>query len=125
MRRKKVDFYQVDGVPMLAPDADPAFTFTDLDASDSGRDESGIMHRIVVREKVGTWGFVYSHLTDAEYAYLLGLFSGKDTFAFTHPRPGSSNETQVSTCYCSNYSITWRNARTGTWRNFKFNIIEC
>ena len=120
-----VDFYRIDGVPMPAPDAEPVFTFTDLDASDAGRDESGVMHRVVVREKVGSWSFAYSHLTDAEYAALGALFAGKATFAFTHPKPGSSTETQVSTCYCSNYSIAWRNARTGTWRNCKFNIIQC
>lgn len=120
-----VEFYKIDGMALPAPDADPEFTFTDLDASDSGRDESGVMHRIVVREKVGTWSFCYSHLTDADYRYIVGLFAGKATFAFTHPKPGSSAETEVSTCYCSNYGISWRNARTGTWRNLKFNIIQC
>ena len=44
----------------------------------------GVMHRIVVREKVGTWGFTYSRLTDAQYAYLVGLFAGKAQFSFTH-----------------------------------------
>lgn len=120
-----VEFYKIDGMALPAPDADPEFTFTDLDASDSGRDESGVMHRIVVREKVGTWSFCYSHLTDADYRYIVGLFAGKATFAFTHPKPGSSTETEVSTCYCSNYGISWHNARTGTWRNLKFNIIQC
>lgn len=123
--RKEVTFYQIDGQPMLAPDTEPEFTFTDLDSSDSGRDESGVMHRIVVREKVGTWSFAYSHLTDEQYAYLVGLFAGKSQFSFTHPRPGSSTETETSTCYCSNYSIAWRNARRGTWSNLKFNIIQC
>lgn len=123
--RALTELYQIDGRPMPVPDADPDLSFTDLDASDSGRDESGVMHRIVVREKVGSWGFVYSSLTDEEYAYLTGLFAGKVTFAFTHPRPGSSAETQVSTCYCSSYSIAWHNARRGLWRNLKFNIIQC
>ena len=67
----------VDGRPMPAPDAEADFSFTDLDASDSGRTEDGVMHRIVVREKVGAWGFAYSHLTDEELAYLKGLFAGK------------------------------------------------
>lgn len=123
--RSDVDFFRIDGQPLPAPDADPAFSFADLDASDSGRDESGVMHRIVVREKVGSWTFCYSHLTDAEYNRIIGLFAGKATFAFTHPRPGSSTETEVSTCYCSNYSIAWRNARTGLWNDLKFNIIQC
>ena len=74
--RQKVNFYQVDGIPMLAPDAEPEFSFADLDASDSGRDESGVMHRIMVREKVGTWSFSYAHLSDEELAYLRNLFAG-------------------------------------------------
>ena len=71
--RAMTELYQIDGRPMPVPDADPDLSFTDLDASDSGGDESGVMHRIVVREKVGSWGFVYSSLTDEEYAYLTGL----------------------------------------------------
>lgn len=123
--RKTVPFYQIDGQPMLAPDADPQFTFNDLDSSDSGRDESGVLRRIVVREKVGSWSFAYSYLTDEEYAAIVHLFSGKPTFAFTHPTPGSSTDTSISTCYCSNYSISWRNAHSGLWKNLKFDIIEC
>lgn len=122
---QKVDFYQIDGQPMLVPDAEPEFSFSDLDAADSGRDESGVMHRIVVREKVGTWGFSYSHLTDAELSYLTGLFAGKATFRFTHPVFGDSKNTQTCTAYMSQNSAVWKNQRTGTWKNFKFNIIEC
>lgn len=117
--------FQIDGKPLYAPDADVSPSYTDLDSSDSGRDASGVMHREVVREKVATWPFSYAALTDAEYAYLVGLFAGKATFAFTHPRAGSSTGTVTTTCYCSNYSIAWRSARDGTWRNLKFNIIEC
>lgn len=117
--------FQIDGQPLYAPDADVTPSYADLDSSDSGRDASGVMHREVVREKVATWPFSYASLTDAQYAYLVGLFAGKATFAFTHPRAGSSTETVTTTCYCSNYSIAWRSARDGTWRNLKFNIIEC
>lgn len=123
--RAKVDFYQVDGLPMPAPDAEPEFSFADLDAADSGRDESGVMHRVVVREKVGTWGFSYSHLTDEELSYLRGLFAGKAQFTFTHPVLGDSNATETCTAYMSQCSAVWKNQRTGDWRNFKFNIIQC
>lgn len=125
MARTKIDFYQIDGQPMLAPDHDPEFSFSDLDASDSGRTEDGVMHRIVVREKVGTWGFTYSHLTDAELAYLKGLFAGKAQFTFTHPVFGDSNATETCTAYCSQYSATWKSKITGEWQNCKFNIIQC
>ena len=123
--RTKVDFYQVDGVPMLVPDEEPEFSFADLDASDSGRDESGVMHRLMVREKVGTWSFSYAHLTDEELAYLRGLFAGKVQFTFTHPVFGDSNATETCTAYMSQYSAVWKNQRSGLWRNFKFNIIQC
>lgn len=123
--RQKVDFYQVDGQPMPAPDEEPEFSFADLDASDSGRDESGVMHRIVVREKVGTWSFSYAHLSDEDLAYLRNLFTGKAQFTFTHPVFGSSNATESCTAYMSQYSAVWKNQRTGQWRNFKFNIIQC
>lgn len=123
--RQKVDFYQVDGQPMPAPDEEPEFSFADLDASDSGRDESGVMHRIVVREKVGTWSFSYAHLSDEDLAYLRNLFAGKAQFTFTHPVFGSSNATESCTAYMSQYSAVWKNQRTGQWRNFKFNIVQC
>lgn len=123
--RQKVNFYQVDGAPMLAPDAEPEFSFADLDASDSGRDESGVMHRIMVREKVGTWSFSYAYLSDEELAYLRGLFAGKAQFAFTHPVLGDSNATETCTAYMSQCSALWKNQRTGQWRNFQFNIIQC
>lgn len=125
MARAMTNCYQVDGQPMPAPDADAEFSFTDLDAGDSGRDESGVMCRIVVREKVGTWGFVYSHLTDEELAYLKGLFAGKATFAFTHPVFGGSDASETCTAYLSQYGAAWKSKATGTWRNFKFHIIEC
>lgn len=123
--RTKVEFYQVDGVPMLAPDEEPEFSFADLDASDSGRDESGVMHRLMVREKVGSWSFSYACLTDEELRYLWDLFAGKVQFAFTHPVFGDSGATETCTAYMSQCSAVWKNQRTGQWRNFTFNIIQC
>lgn len=123
--RSKVDFYQVDGVPMLVPDGEPGFSFADLDAADSGRDESGVMHRMLVREKVGSWDFTYDYLTDEELTYLRDLFAGKAQFSFTHPVLGSSGETESCTAYMSQCSAVWKNRRTGLWRNFTFTIIQC
>lgn len=123
--RSKVDFYQVDGVSMLVPDGEPGFSFADLDAADSGRDESGVMHRMLVREKVGSWDFTYDYLTDEELTYLRDLFAGKAQFSFTHPVLGSSGETESCTAYMSQCSAVWKNRRTGLWRNFTFTIIQC
>lgn len=120
---KLFEDYLIDGEPMLVPDADVSLSFADLDSSDSGRDESGIMHRIVVRERVATWGFNYSNLTAEEYRYMRALFAGKPEFAFIYRNlEGDLVETRA---YCSNESITYHNARLGLYKNLKFNIIEC
>ena len=119
------NLFQIDGKSLYAPDCDIEPSYSDLDSSDSGRDEAGYMHREVVREKVATWPIAYSCLTDDEYKYTIGLFAGKATFQFTHPKAGSSTETETTTCYCSKYGIAWHNAKTKQWKNLKFNIIEC
>ena len=116
------DNYKVDGVPILIPDDDAVLTRTDLDSNDSGRDEAGFMHRIMLRSRVRTWEFNYAHLTVAEYAYMKSLFDGKSEFAFTFTESGVTGAT---TAYCSNDSITYKNAVTGQYENLKIKIIEC
>lgn len=115
--------YKIDGAPMLVPDADVDISEEDLDSSDSGRDESGVMHRVVVRRMVKVWGFKYSELTAAEHKYIKSLLKNKDNFAFTYrDEDGYIVETRA---YCSKNSITYHNARLGLYKNFKLNIIEC
>lgn len=111
--------FLINGKPVLVPDQDVEISRSDLEADDSGRDESGYLHRIVTRERMRTWTFSYDFLTKAEYEYLMGLFAGNPTFAFTYDG--------VNSCiaYCSEDSITWRNARTGEYRNLSLCIIEC
>ena len=116
------DNYMVDGAPILIPDDDAVLTRTDLDSNDSGRDEAGFMHRILLRSRVKTWEFNYSHLTAEEYAYMKSLFDGKSEFEFTFTEDGT---TAVTIAYCSNDSITYKNAATGQYENLKIKIIEC
>lgn len=118
MARALFDQFLINGKPMFAPDADIEFSYEDLDDEESGRDESGVMHRMPVRQNVGSWGFTYSVLTQEEKDYLDGLFAGKATFKFT-----VSGE--VKTCYRSGVTVSWQNARTGLWRGCGFTIIEC
>ena len=115
--------YQIDGKPLLIPDADVELSFSDLDDGDSGRDEAGYMHRIVVRYRVGSWTFRYFRLTAQEYQYMRSLFAGKTDFVFTYrDLEGKPAKTRA---YCSNDSITYRDAALGEYRNFQFSIIEC
>lgn len=119
------DLYQINGKNLLAPDQDVEMSFEDIDAADAGRDESGYMHRNVVRSKLGVWNFVYSHLTQAEYSYLLSLMPTGGTFTFTYPDPVDSTKRKKTTAYLSGYGVVWHSARTKDYRNMKFSVIEC
>ena len=114
--------YKVDGRPILLPDENIAISRTDLDSAESGRDESGIMLRTVVRHRVQTWEFSYSYLTAEEYRYLKDLFAGKTEFRFSYNDDGV---TRLTTAYCSADSVTYRNARTGSYTGMKIKIVEC
>jgi hypothetical protein len=117
--------YLIDGKPMPLPDQEVEMSFEDLDHAEAGRDEAGFMHRMVARYKVGSWGFQYSHLTQQTYTELLQLLPQSGSFVFSYPDPMNPEQYKHTTAYLSRYGIVWRNARTGLYRNLKFNIIEC
>ena len=123
--RATTTLFQINGVPMLVPDAEVQSSYEDLDSADSGRDESGVMHRIPVRYKVSSWSFSYDHLTEAEKQYMESLFPDAASFEFTHPDRVDSSILTTTQAYRSKYSISWKNAITGTWSGYGFNIIEC
>lgn len=123
--RVKSDLFTINGKPFLAPDANVSMSYEDIDGEESGRDEAGYMHRVVVRYKVGTWSFEFSHLTEEDKQYMESLFPDAPDFEFGHPSRLDATVQEVTTCYRSKYSISWYNARMGQWRNYKFNIIEC
>ena len=123
--RAKTELFLINGQPMLVSDAEVGVSYEDLDSSDSGRDESGVMHRIPVRYKVGSWSFTYSHLTEEEKQYMESLFPDAADFTFTHPDRLDSSVAVSCKAYRSKYGISWRNAKTGLWSNYSFNIIEC
>ena len=120
------DFYydfQINGKPILVPDADVVWEYNDLDSDESGRDESGVMHRIVLRESVRKCSLPYAVLTQEEYLYMRSLLDGKSQFEVRY-RDHSGNVVQMN-AYHSNHSITVHNARTGLYKNYKISIIEC
>jgi len=123
--RAKTNLFQINGKPMLVADADVAVSYSDLDAADSGRDEGGFMHRIVMRYKVGSWKFTYSHLTEEEKQYMESLFPDEVNFQFLHPSHRDAGVMEQTLCYRSKYDISWKNARTGLWCGYGFSIIEC
>ena len=123
--RKTTELFLINGLPMLVPDAEVGVSYEDLDSADSGRDESGVMHRIPVRYKVGSWAFSYSHLTEEEKQYMESLFQDAATFQFRHPSRQDASKVEVTKCYRSKYGISWKNARRGLWSGYSFSIIQC
>ena len=84
MRAVTEDF-AVNGKPMLAPDMGVQVSYEDIDGASAGRDQSGYMHRRMVRCKVPSWTFTYNHITEEERAYTEALFGSDAVFTFTHP----------------------------------------
>lgn len=113
----------IDGQPILVPDADIAISYEDLDSSESGRDEGGFMHRIVLRERVKKIPLSYSFLDRDEYRYMESLFQGKPQFRVDCRDENGSPLSFIA--YRSKYSITLHNVKTGAYKNYNFNIIEC
>lgn len=122
---KTTDLFQINGMPLLVPDAGVGFDFEDLDDDSSGRDESGYMHRFVVRYDVGKWSFSFSGITEEEKRYIESLFPKAPYFEFTHPSAENSEVLVTEPCYRSKRSMSWFNAKEGVWKNYRFNIIQC
>ena len=117
--------FQINGAAMIAPDENMEMSFEDIDAADAGRDESGVMHRSMVRRKVGKWSFHYTHLSQEDLAYMESILPREGSFTFTHPALNNCAVTESCTAYLSGYSLQWRGLRSKTYRDLKFNIIEC
>ena len=122
---QKTELFKINGKPFLVPDAEVTFSYEDLDDRDSGRDESGYMHRIVARHKVMSASFSFSVLNNAEMMYMESLFPEEAAFDFTRPSRLDPEKQVTTRCYRSKYGLGWYDARTGLWKNYKFNIIEC
>ena len=123
--RNTTELFLVDGKPMLAPDEKVGVSYEDLDDGTSGRDESGFMHRQVLRYKVPVWSFSYAHLTEEERQYMESLFPKAPTFTFTFPSEENAAVPQQMTCYRSKYGISWKSAKNGLWMGYSFQIIGC
>ena len=113
----------IDGQPVLVPDADMSVSYEDLDSEESGRDESGFMHRVVLREGVKKLAVTYANLSREEYLYMESLFKGKAEFRVDCRDDNGSLLSFIA--YRSKHSVSIFNAKTGSYKNYSFNIIEC
>ena len=118
------DKFKVNGKPMFAPDEGVQIAWADIDSAESGRDEAGNQHRIVIRYDVASLTFTYSHISEAELAYMRSIFPKEPDFLFEYPLPEDSTQTRTVRAYRQKHSISWKNAATGQFRNYKFTITE-
>ena len=119
------ELFLVDGMPLLVPDADVAVEYADIESEATGRDEAAVMHRSVARKDVATWSFEYGQISEEEKRYMERLFQGKAEFDFVHPDRIEADKEATTRAYRSGYGISWQDVRSGLWRNYKFQIVEC
>ena len=122
MRKLYYDFL-IDGKPVLMPDEGLSIGVSDMETEDSGTDESGVMHRFLLREKVRSFGLAYDTLNLEEYRYMRSLVQGKTTFGVKYRDP--DGQLTELTAYCTGYSIALHNARLGLFKGLKLEILEC
>lgn len=115
--------FQVDGQPLLAPDAGVAVKTTELLSADSGRDESGFLHRRLLRQGMRQWDFSYAAVTGQEYRYLLGLFAGKGSFAFSFR--DEEGQPGLAQCYCAGCAASLYDSTRSVYQALKFSVVEC
>lgn len=125
---RRTPLLQIDGQQLPEPTEPAEINFYDMESSDSGPDECGVYHRVVVRFGVLSCTLTYDYLDNADCAYLMSLLQNKTTFQFTCPV--ASEDTDVShtitrTCYCTNHGASLQRLKAGFWRNMTLNIQEC
>ena len=124
-RRSTTDLYKVNNSAMLVPDNEVGENYEDVDAAETGRDETGHMKRYPVFYKCGKWSFDYNLITKEDYMFMEALFPDDGTFMFTRPSRRNPDVMVTTECYRSKYSISWFSPKRGMYKNYKFNIIEC
>ncbi len=123
MKRAFDEFHLIDGSPMLTPDIDVEITHEDVTASDSGFDQAGFYHRMVIRYNKRSWKFKYAVLTKEEFVYLRSLMKEKENFAFSFLNELDEEETVQA--YSKPVTVAYQSKRSGLYKNLTLEIIEC
>ena len=114
--------WQVNGEPIYIPDAEVSITHSHIASSDSGRDESGYMHIIWLREDVCKVGIKYALMTGSELEYIRSRMQGKE-FSFTF---ADENTTKTIQGYSGEVTATLYTRFNGVdiYKNVSVNVIE-
>lgn len=125
---RRTPLLQIDGQPLPEPTAPAEINFNDMESSDSGPDESGVYHRVILRFGVLSCTLTYDYLDNRDCAYLMELLKNKSTFQFTCPVSSEDtdvNHTITRTCYCTNHGAALQRLQHGVWRDMSLKIQEC
>ena len=114
---------QIDGQPVPVPDADLSVEVLDREAEDSGYDESGVLHRFLVRRQVRSITLLYDVINREEYRYLCALVGGKDTFLVQYRDADGQPSELIG--YCTGLQTALHNAKQGIYKGLKLVIREC
>ncbi len=121
--RTTTRLFLIDDMRMLAPDSNMEI-FTEDILADSGRDESGFLHRVVARQGVPKWTFVYGDISQEEYAQMENLFAGKDTFVFTYPAADGKQLLQTQ-AYRVSHRVQLEDTAKGILHDYVVEIAAC
>ncbi len=119
MRPFDYDFL-IDGHPILVPDE--GVQITEKDIVISGTDESGVVHREILRPNVLSVSLLYAYMTLEEYRYMRSLVSGKAHFPVSFLDIDGQNRT--ITAHCDKIPISLYNKVVGLYKNFVMTITE-
>lgn len=121
MKREYVRDWTVDGLPILAPD-EVITEHYDLEHDDSGKDDGGYYHPIVLRTDMLRIELPYSVLTAEEYTYMESLVKGKPTVTMNWV--DESGTAQSCEARCKRSAVSWVNRSTGIHKNYKLTFTK-
>ena len=119
----QTNIFQINGNPIPAPDENVQIRYEGR-GDKSLTDESGFLHRQVLRRGITAWKLCYSSLSGAERDYLMGLLTD-DSFRFTHPDRLDPQKADESVCYLESCSECLQSALSGSYRDVQLTICQC
>ena len=109
--------YYIDGEPLPGGGV-VVCRAADVEAGDTGRDESGYLHRWVLRRGLRRWEFRYRELPQKTAAALLSGLPGADTFLLETPEG-------QALCHLKEVSATCVPTLTAPRQDITITIEEC
>lgn len=111
------EIYYMDGRALPPANGGVKCRRADLESGESGRDEGGFLHRVVLRTGVLSWVFSYRDLTPTACRQLLEVLPQKDCFLLQGE--------DARRCYLEEISTHRRDTLQGTVYDVTLTVREC